>query len=177
MGFAEVFRTLRLTEDAARRLAARLTAEGIPFALGGDFALEAQHCPIFANLIELLTTKEGWASVESRLVGSGYTRVNERYGQLRDDSSEHLIEVVVGNLHVTLSEDGTPMIPLPKLIELRLISGTTNPRWRRQDLGDVQRLIAYKLPREIGAEIDASVRDEYYRMWDAAQNAWDPSNE
>jgi hypothetical protein len=45
------------------------------------------------------------------------------------------------------------------------------------DLGDVQRFIeAVKLPRDIGDRLDASVRDEYYRIWDAVQNAYHPSN-
>ena len=43
-------------------------------------------------------------------------------------------------------------------------------------LADVQELIkALELPRDLGEELDSSVRDEYYRLWDAAQNGWDPS--
>ena len=78
---------------------------------------------------------------------------------------------------VAVDLDGVKVISLPKLIELKLALGLSL-RSRRQDLADVDTIIErLKPPREMGEEIDASVRDEYYRMWDAAQNAWHPSNE
>ncbi len=62
------------------------------------------------------------------------------------------------------------MISLAKLIELKLASGLSAEHRRLRDLADVQDLIiALKLPRQMGNDIDSSVRDEYFRMWDAAQ--------
>ena len=59
---------------------------------------------------------------------------------------------------------------LPKLLELKLASGLSAKHRRLRDLADVQDLIiALKLPRDLGEDIDLSVRDEFYRMWDAAQ--------
>jgi hypothetical protein len=59
---------------------------------------------------------------------------------------------------------------LAKLVELKLASGLSAEHRRLRDLADVQDLIiALKLPRDLGEQIDPSVRSEFYRMWDAAQ--------
>ena len=72
---------------------------------------------------------------------------------------------------VTVEYDGYRVIDLAHLVELKLASGLS-AALRAKDLGDIQELIiAAKPPRELGEQLDASVRDEYYRMWDAAQNA------
>ena len=48
---------------------------------------------------------------------------------------------------------------------------------RLKDLGDVVELIkVLKLPRDLGEQLDPSVRSEYFRLWDGAQNVWDPSD-
>jgi len=53
---------------------------------------------------------------------------------------------------------------------LKLASGLSAEHRRLRDLADVQDLIiALKLPRDLGDQIDPSVRQEYFRMWDAAQ--------
>jgi hypothetical protein len=71
---------------------------------------------------------------------------------------------------------GLSVIRLEKLIDLKLTSGLRPERIR--DLADVQDLIkALSLPRSLGEQIDPSVRDEYYRLWDVSQNGWDPSAE
>jgi RNase P/RNase MRP subunit p30 len=72
---------------------------------------------------------------------------------------------------------GYKVIELPRLIELKLASGLTDPL-RLRDLADVLDLIrALDLPRDLADEIDSSVRHEYLRMWDAAANARDPQAE
>ena len=61
------------------------------------------------------------------------------------------------------------MISLPKLIELKLASGLSAEHRRLRDLAEVQDLIiALRLPRALGEELDPSVRSEFFRMWDAA---------
>ena len=70
----------------------------------------------------------------------------------------------------SVDAEGYRVIALPKLVELKLASGLTAEHRRYRDLGDVERLIAsLKLPRELGDQLDPSVRDEYFRMWDVAQ--------
>lgn len=180
MGFTKVFRDLEVVEESARRLAQRLEAEEIPYALGGDFALEAQHCPIWRGLVEFLTTHEGWAAIRERLVGHGYTYFEERRSPwLKEDGSGVAIEVVVvPELPTHLSEEGVRIVALPKLIELRLATALNVPSRLNRDLGDVQSLIdTYKLPRDLGEQIDSVVRGQYYEQWDLAENAYHPSNE
>jgi hypothetical protein len=71
---------------------------------------------------------------------------------------------------VAVDRDGISVISLPKLIELKLASGLSAEHRRLRDLADVQDLIiALKLPRDLGDQIDPSVRQEFFRMWDLAQ--------
>jgi hypothetical protein len=63
------------------------------------------------------------------------------------------------------------VIGLEKLIELKLASGLSAPH-RLKDLADVQELILHlQLPFELSKELDPSVRPEYERLWNAAQQA------
>jgi hypothetical protein len=66
------------------------------------------------------------------------------------------------------------LITLEKLIELKLASGLSAPH-RLRDLLDVQELIVrLGLPRDLAGRLDASVRPEYDRLWQAAQSAPQP---
>jgi hypothetical protein len=61
------------------------------------------------------------------------------------------------------------LLPLPKLIELKLASGLSAPH-RLKDLADVLELVrALSLPRDLAASLDASVRAKYEELWQAAQ--------
>jgi hypothetical protein len=78
---------------------------------------------------------------------------------------------------VTVERDGYKVIALPKLIELKLASGLSAPH-RMRDLADVQDLIAkLDLPRNLAEQLDPSVQDEYFRIWDIGANAHDPRAE
>lgn len=61
------------------------------------------------------------------------------------------------------------LLPLPALIELKLASGMSAPH-RLRGLADVLELIrTARLPAELADELDASVRDKYRELWQAAQ--------
>jgi len=61
------------------------------------------------------------------------------------------------------------LLPLPKLIELKLASGMSAPH-RLKDLADVIELVrAASLPKELAAALDPYVRDKYLELWLAAQ--------
>jgi hypothetical protein len=63
------------------------------------------------------------------------------------------------------------LLPLPTRIELKLASGLSAPH-RLKDLADVLELIrVLALPREVADSLDASVRDKYDELWQAAQAA------
>lgn len=60
-------------------------------------------------------------------------------------------------------------LPLPRLIESKLASGWSAPH-RLEDLADVLETVrATGCAREVGEELDASVREKFYELWDAAQ--------
>jgi hypothetical protein len=63
------------------------------------------------------------------------------------------------------------LLPLDKLIELKLASGMSAPH-RLKDVADVLELIRIlSLPRERALSLDASVRAKYDELWQAAQGA------
>jgi hypothetical protein len=60
-------------------------------------------------------------------------------------------------------------VPLATLIEMKLASGMSALH-RLKDLADVIELIKHtKLPRELADDLDPSVRDKYFELWDGAQ--------
>ena len=65
---------------------------------------------------------------------------------------------------------GVRTISLPKLIELKLASGMTNPG-RLKDLADVQELIrALNLPMSFADSLNPFVQDKYRELWTAYRN-------
>lgn len=61
------------------------------------------------------------------------------------------------------------LLPLPKLIELKLASGMSAPH-RLKDLADVLELVrTASLPSDVAGALDPSVRDKYMELWRAAQ--------
>ncbi|MBW4620777.1 MAG: hypothetical protein KME17_15655 [Cyanosarcina radialis HA8281-LM2] len=66
-----------------------------------------------------------------------------------------------------LTED----VDLNTLIELKLASGLSAPD-RLKDLADVQELIrVLQLDRDSASQLDASVREEFLRLWSAVEKA------
>jgi hypothetical protein len=58
-------------------------------------------------------------------------------------------------------------LSLPKVVELKLASGMTNPG-RLRDLGDVQQLISLlQLPADFGNHLHPFVRDRFDELWQA----------
>jgi hypothetical protein len=178
-------------EQALARLSARLNEAAIPYAVIGGIALAAHGFYRFTTDVDVLTSREGLDSIHQLLVGRGYVPAFPgARKRLRDTVSNVIVEFITAGEYpgdgkpkpvvfpspddVAVDFDGVHVISLPKLIELKLASGMTASN-RMKDLVDVETLIARAKPsRALGEELDASVRDEYYRMWDAAQTAWDP---
>ncbi|MDQ6803117.1 MAG: nucleotidyltransferase family protein [Acidobacteriota bacterium] len=169
------------------RVSTRLRAEGIDYVIVGGMALVLHGYVRVTGDVDLVTTPEGLNVIHEKLVGRGYRPAFEgSRKKLRDTETGVDVEfITTGEFpgdgkpkavrfpdpkDVAVDRDGLSVISLPKLIELKLASGLSAEHRRLRDLADVQDLIiALKLPRELGDEIDLSVRDEFYRMWDAAQ--------
>ncbi|MEA2568021.1 MAG: hypothetical protein QOI24_22 [Acidobacteriota bacterium] len=181
--------------DTMARLEKRLRDEEIPHAIIGGMALALHGTGRPTSDVDVLTTREGLQKIHERLVGRGYVPMFPGARKaLRDTTTGVQVEFITAGefpgdgkpkavsfpdpATASVDRDGYTVLSLPKLVELKLASGLTAEHRRYRDLGDVETIIAYlKPPRELGEQIDASVRDEYYRMWDAAQNAFHPCNE
>ena len=167
------------------RITRRLDDLGIPYAVVGGMAMFYHGYRRFTEDVDLLVTAEGLAEIHSRLVGHGFLPVFEGSRNLRDTETGVRIEFLVTGAYpgdgkpkpvsfpapeeCTISIDGKSFISLPKLIELKLASGISNPR-RVRDLADVQELISVlALPRTFSEELDPSVRARFEEIYDVLQ--------
>lgn len=72
---------------------------------------------------------------------------------------------------VSVERNGKNVVNLPKLIELKLVSGMSSEHRRHIDFGDVSKVVeALRLPRDLADQLDPYVRDEYIRLWEAWKN-------
>jgi len=173
--------------ETLRRLVGELDENGLDYALIGGLALVAHGYRRFTEDIDILMTPETLQVFRERLIGRGYlpafSGATKAY---RDTRSGVRIEIITTGEYpgdgkpksvvfpapteVRLQREGVWLITLDKLIELKLASGLSAPH-RLKDLADVQELIArLKLPLDLAENLDASVRDEYRRLWQNVQN-------
>jgi hypothetical protein len=163
------------------RIARRLDEIGVPYAVVGGMALFFHGLRRFTEDVDILVTREGLAEIHRRLEGLGYLPLFTGSKHLRDTDSGVRIEFLVTGDYpgdglpkpVSFPEpaaagteiDGIRFLQLPRLIELKLASGMTNPR-RAQDIVDVQRLIeALDLPEDFAAQLDPFVQEKYKVLW------------
>lgn len=167
--------------ETLRRMAARLTAEGIPYALLGGMALGEHGYVRMTEDVDVLLTREGLARFVERLVGRGYVGTHPGATRsFRDAESGVRIEVLVTGefpgdgkakpvafpdpAAASTDVDGLRVLTLPRIVELKLASGMTAPH-RLRDLADVQEIIkARRLDERFAAELDASVRTAYLEL-------------
>ncbi len=174
------------THSTLERLAARLDKERIPYVLVGGMALALHGYERMTRDVDILLTTDGLRAFEERCVGRGY--VAKFPGARRaylDAQTKVPVEILcTGEFpgdgkakpvafpdpsSAGVQIDGINVIALEGLIELKLASGLTAPH-RLRDLADVQDLItALRLSRDLGVRLDASVRDEYVRLWEASR--------
>jgi hypothetical protein len=173
MGESEVHKALA-------SVCSTLDAEGIPYALVGAMALNLYGYRRVTTDVDLLLTHEGLATFMARHLGRG--RIERQPGSkgLRDTEHNVKIDVVLAGEY---PGDGLPkpvvfphpreaqrvggvaVLPVERLVELKLASGLSNPD-RMKDLADVQELIRHAhLPAELAEVLDPSVRSEYARIW------------
>jgi hypothetical protein len=202
MGAAEVWAGLSYAEEffmneapvhrAMRKLAAALDDLKIPYALVGAMALNEYGYKRVTVDVDVLMTSEGLAQFKAVWLGRGYVEKFPGSRGLRDAELGVTIDVLVTGHYpgdgqpkpvrfpdpakIAIREGGLSLIPLANLVELKLASGISAPS-RLRDLSDVQELIKHAgLPRALADSLDASVRDRYLALWDAAQTP-DPLQE
>ncbi len=172
--------------NALRKITRRLKELGIPYAVAGAMAMFLHGYRRFTEDVDLLVTPEGLQVIHQKLEGLGYLPPFGGSKQLRDAESGVRIEFLVtggfpgdgkpkpvsfpepGESAVEIQ--GVSCLKLPKLIELKLASGMTNPA-RLKDLADVQELIhALALPADLANQLDPFVRDKYRELWAAVRD-------
>jgi len=178
MGEADVQRALS-------KLTRLLDEASIPYAIVGAMALNEYGYRRVTVDVDLLLTREGLDALKARAVGRGYVEKFPGSRGLRDTEHGVPIDVVLTGEYpgdgrpkavrfpdpaeVAVRRAGVALLPLPRLVELKLASGMTAPH-RLRDLADVLELIrTAHLPAGLADELDASVRDKYRELWQAAQ--------
>lgn len=178
MGTADV-------QQAMRKLVAALDDLAIPYAIVGAMALNEYGYRRVTVDVDVLMTREGLQRFKDHWLGRGYVEKFPGSRGLRDAELGVTIDVLVTGDYpgdgqpkpvqfpdpakVAIREAGLALLPLAKLVELKLASGMTSIH-RAKDIGDVVELIKHtKAPREMGNELDPFVRDRYFEIWDALQ--------
>jgi hypothetical protein len=170
---------------ALRKLVAALAEANVPYAIVGAMALNEYGYRRVTTDVDVLLTADGLATFKAHWLGRGYVEKFPGSKGLRDTENNVAIDVLLAGdgkpkpvqfpdpAEVAIAGKTGAFVPLPRLLELKLASGMSAPH-RLKDLADVIELVrAIKCPREVGDELDPSVRDKFYELWDAAQ-AVDP---
>ena len=163
-----------------RRLAQRLSGEGIAYALLGGMALGEHGYVRMTEDVDVLLTADGLARFRDGLEG-GYVGTHPgAMRSFRDVASGVRIEVLVTGefpgdgrpkavsfpdpAAASVEVEGVRILALPRLVELKLASGTSAPH-RLRDLADVQEIIkARGLDEAFAEQLDASVREAYVEL-------------
>ncbi len=172
-------------QQALAKVAKRFDELGIPYCVAGGMALFHHGYRRFTEDIDLLVTREGLKEIHSKLTGLGYLPPFARSKNLRDTELGVRIEFLVAGDYpgdgkpkpvsfpnpaaVAVEHDGVKYLSLPRLVELKLASGMTNPG-RLKDLSDVIELIKLlSLPKDFADQLDAFVRPKYLELWKQAR--------
>jgi hypothetical protein len=172
---------------ALDKLVGLLAAERIPYALVGGMALNEYGYRRVTVDVDILLTRDGLEAFKRAHLGRGYLEKFPGSRGMRDTEHGVGIDVVLAGDYpgdgkpkpVAFPDPGTAaiegarvrLLPLPKLMELKLASGMSAPH-RLRDLADVLEIIRLqRLPEEFAAQLDPSVRDKFRELWRAAQHA------
>ena len=151
----------------------------IPYAVIGGMAMFFHGYRRFTEDVDLLVTTDGLRAIHVHLLG--YFPPFAASKQLRDYETGVRVEFRVTGEYPgdglpkpvafpNPSEsstviDGVHFLTLPRLIELKLASGMSNPR-RAKDLVDVQALIEhFDLPEAFAHQLNPYVQEKYREIW------------
>jgi len=157
----------------------------IPYALIGALALNEYGYRRVTVDVDLLLTREGLADFKARWLGLGYVEKFAGSRGMRDTANGVVVDIVLAGdypgdgkpkpvrfpdpAEVAVRGEHIALLPLPRLIELKLASGLSAPH-RLKDLADVLELVrAANLTVDLANELDTSVRAKYVELWTAAQ--------
>lgn len=171
---------------ASARVSQALKDLNISFAIAGALAANIHGYHRTTGDVNILLMAEGLAEFKGRWLGRGWVEVFPGSKAVRD--TEHNVKIDILNTGgfpgdgkpkpvafpdpatvAEISPDGTPVLPLLVLIELKLASGMTAAH-RPRDLDDVIQLIRVNaLPIEYALQLHPYVQDRFRELWTAAQ--------
>ena len=171
-----------------RRIARRLDALNLPYAVVGGLALYEHGYERLTVDVDLLVTPESLKTIHDRLEGLGYVPPFAGSKQLRDTDNGVRIEFLITGAFpgdgrpkpvafpdpttVSIESDGISYINLPTLIELKLASGMTGGVLRIKDFGDVVAIMqARSLAADFADQLNPYVRDRYLELWQGLQES------
>jgi hypothetical protein len=164
MGEADVQR-------AADSVAQILDRGGIPYAVVGGLALNAYGYVHVTQDVDVLLTGEGLAAFKAlnpELTENGVPIDVVLAGDYPGDGLPKPV-AFPDPTSAAIRGDRISLLPLPRMIELKLASGMTTPH-RLKDLADVIEIVRIlRLPAELTEELDPYVREKYLELWGAAQ--------
>ena len=178
---------------ALRAITRRLDALGIDYAVVGGLALFKHGYRRFTEDVDLLVTQENLDKIHEHLEGLGYLPPFKGSNHLRDTQHGVKVEFLVTGQYpgdgkpkpvafpdpadAAVDIDGFRVLSIPRLIDLKLASGLSNPR-RGKDLIDVQSLIeTLDLPLDLSEQVDPSVREKFIQLWHVIHDNPDPHAE
>ncbi len=172
-------------QRAMAKLVDVLEGEKIPYAIVGAMALNEFGYRRVTVDVDVLLTATGLEALKAAYLGRGYVEKFPGSRGLRDPDNNVNIDVLLAG---EFPGDGKPkpvsfpdpatvavrgarvaLLPLPKLIEIKIASGISAPH-RLKDLADVLELIrAASLSEDLANALDPYVREKYLELWRAAQ--------
>ncbi|MCP3961966.1 MAG: nucleotidyltransferase family protein [bacterium] len=170
---------------ALERLVDRLTELDIPYAIVGALSLNAYGYQRTTSDVDVLVRREGLEAFKKEHLGRGYLEKFPGSKGLRDATQNIEIDVLLTGDYpgdgkrkpiafpdpAEVAERGErfALLPLPRLLELKLASGMTAPH-RLRDLADVLELVRInELGEELAGSLHPYVREKYRELWQAAQ--------
>jgi hypothetical protein len=172
---------------ALERLVERLTGLEVPYAIIGALALNAYGYQRTTTDVDVLVRREGLDAFKKAFLGRGYAEKFPGSKGVRDTAQDVRIDVVLTGEYpgdgkekpiafpdpaaAAVCGERFALLPLERLIELKLASGMTAPH-RLRDLADVIELIRVNdLPEGLAQELHPYVREKYLELWRAAQES------
>ena len=158
----------------------------LPYAIAGAMALNEYGYRRATVDVDVLLTADGLQRFKAAWLGRGYVEKFPGSRGLRDTENGVGIDVLIAGEYpgdgkpkpvrfpdpaeVAVRGERVALLPIAKLVELKLASGISSIH-RTRDLGDVVELIKHaELPRELADQLDESVRAKYLEYWDALQS-------
>jgi hypothetical protein len=172
---------------ALRKIVALLESLGTPYAVVGAMALNEYGYRRATVDVDILLTDESLARFKEACLGRGYVEKFPGSRGVRDTENNVPIDFVITGHYpgdgkpkavrfpdpAVVAERGRDLalLPIARMVELKLASGMSSLD-RARDLADVVELIRnVNLPRELGEELDPSVRAKYIEAWEAVQSS------